>query len=287
MIINWKDVKYLRELTHQGMLECKNALKEANNDIEVARKLLNVRSTEGNEKEARVASETRIFMSVDRFSSSGVMVEAACETDFVANNRHFVAFFDTLMELIYQTTVTSVSELLLEPWNGSDKIKDELNRLQHKLGEKIEISRFDRVEKQPFHSVYGYVHDDYLTKGKKGALLVVKQTSIEPTSDLAFNALIHKIVMQIVATEVKYVSREEVPKKVRAACENQFEEEVSVMAVEAKTKAKIVANKLEKYYKQNCLLEQDFIFSEEGMSILDVLATVGKQPLLLKRFVKY
>ena len=225
-----QDVKTLREKTGCGMMDCKKALSNADGDMEKAIDFLREQGlAKAAKKASRIAAEGVAYATTNADSSVGVVIEVNAETDFVAKND-----VDELLTLKAAGTEQTVAELLQE------KIQT--------IGENIKIRRFERME----GACVAYVH----AGGKIGVL-------VNFTTDIAVNdefvAYGKDVAMQIAALNTPYLTKDEVPAEVI-----EHEKEVMRQQVinEGKPEAiadKIVMGKIGKYYKENCLVDQEFV----------------------------
>jgi len=240
-------VNELRKKTGAGMMDCKKALTEANGDMEKAIEILRKKGASVAAKRAeKTANEGLILTRVTENSKTGIIVEVNCETDFVAKSSDFISFANDVLNSIAEKKPKTVSELL-----QSDSINNKLNDILGKIGEKIEISRFvvDTIEN-------GFVVD-YVHPGSKLGVLVKFQNVNNASEGLA--GIGKDIAMQVAAMKPICVYREEVPKDL-VGKEIEIYKEIS--RKEGKPEQileKIAAGKLNKFYQENCLVEQEFI----------------------------
>jgi len=240
-------VNELRKKTSAGMMDCKKALTEANGDMEKAIEILRKKGASVAAKRAeKTANEGLILTRVTDNSKTGIIVEVNCETDFVAKSSDFISFANDVLNSIAEKKPKTVSELL-----QSDSINNKLNDILGKIGEKIEISRFvvDTIEN-------GFVVD-YVHPGSKLGVLVKFQNVNNASEGLA--GIGKDIAMQVAAMKPICVYREEVPKDL-VGKEIEIYKEIS--RKEGKPEQileKIAAGKLNKFYQENCLVEQEFI----------------------------
>ncbi len=240
-------VNELRKKTGAGMMDCKKALTEANGDMEKAIEILRKKGASVAAKRAeKTANEGLILTRVTDNSKTGIIVEVNCETDFVAKSSDFISFANDVLNSIAEKKPKTVSELL-----QSDSINNKLNDILGKIGEKIEISRFvvDTIEN-------GFVVD-YVHPGSKLGVLVKFQNVNNASEGLA--GIGKDIAMQVAAMKPICVYREEVPKDL-VGKEIEIYKEIS--RKEGKPEQileKIAAGKLNKFYQENCLVEQEFI----------------------------
>ena len=245
-----QDVKTLREKTGCGMMDCKKALSNADGDMEKAIDFLREQGlAKAAKKASRIAAEGVAYATTNADSSVGVVIEVNAETDFVAKNDSFMEFVKACAQTVIDENPADVDELLTLKAAGTEQTVAEL--LQEKIqtiGENIKIRRFERME----GACVAYVH----AGGKIGVL-------VNFTTDIAVNdefvAYGKDVAMQIAALNTPYLTKDEVPAEVI-----EHEKEVMRQQVinEGKPEAiadKIVMGKIGKYYKENCLVDQEFV----------------------------
>jgi len=252
MAISATQVKELREKTGAGMVDCKKALEEANGDFQKAIELLRKKGAAVAAKRAeKVANEGLILTRVFNNGSSAVIVEINCETDFVAKSEDFVNFANFVLDTLVQNKPADINSLLQLSMNGKN-VQDELNALIGKIGEKIEISRF------AFENVENGLIVDYIHHGSKlGVIVSAENVPQDKVSEL--QPILKDIAMQIAAMRPITIYREEVDKSV---IEKELEIYKELARKEGKPEQvleKIAMGKLNKFYEENCLVEQIFV----------------------------
>lgn len=247
-----KDVMALRERTGAGMMDCKKALTACEGDAEKAVDFLREKGLAAAAKKAgRIAAEGIVGAYTSENGKVGVIVEVNCETDFVAKTDDFKAFVAAIAKQVAEKNPASVEELLEQPYvgNPSETISALLNAAVAKIGEKISIRRFARAE----GVVDTYVH----LGGKIGVLVDV--------AGEADAAVLHDVSMQIAAAKPSCISREDVNQA-------DVEKEKEILRAQALNEPKpkpeaiiekMVNGRIEKYYKEVCLLEQPFVKDQD------------------------
>lgn len=247
-----KDVMALRERTGAGMMDCKKALTACEGDAEKAVDFLREKGLAAAAKKAgRIAAEGIVGAYTSEDGKVGVIVEVNCETDFVAKTDDFKAFVAAIAKQVAEKNPASVEELLEQPYvgNPSETISALLNAAVAKIGEKISIRRFARAE--------GVV-DTYVHLGGKIGVLV----DVEGEAD---TAVLHDVSMQIAAAKPSCISREDVNQA-------DVEKEKEILRAQALNEPKpkpeaiiekMVNGRIEKYYKEVCLLEQPFVKDQD------------------------
>ena len=248
MAITAAQVNELRKKTGAGMMDCKKALTEADGDLTKAIEILRKKGASVAAKRAeKSANEGLIVTKVSDDGSKGAMVEVNCETDFVAKSDDFTNFANSVLDTVFDKEPKNVEALL----NDNDNIKTKLNEVLGKVGEKIEISRFT-IEKDPESLIVDYVH-----LGSKLGVLVKFDKVTNNKEDLA--NIGKDIAMQVAAMKPIAVYREEIPKDM---IEKEIEIYKEIARKEGKPEPildKIASGKLNKFYQENCLIEQMFV----------------------------
>ena len=206
MAFTAKDVAKLREQTGAGMMDCKKALTATDGDMDKAAEYLREQGVSiAAKKASRIASEGVVsaFMSED--GKIGALAEINCESDFVAKNASFVEFADSIAKQVALTNPADVEALLAEKAIDADgTVLDKVNNATAKIGEKISLRRFTRMEMNGRAETYIHMG------GKIGVLLGV-ETDKDLSGNADFNAACHDIAMHIAAFAPKYSYDAEVP----------------------------------------------------------------------------
>lgn len=275
-----QDVKALREKTGCGMMDCKKALVEADGDMDKAVDILREQGLAKVAKKAsRIAAEGVAFATTSDDNKTGVVVEVNAETDFVAKNADFMAFVETVAKTILNNNPADIDALMTLKADGSDMTVDELLREKIQvIGENIKIRRFKRFE----GACVSYVH-----AGGKIGVLVNFDTDAADKDE--FVVCGKDVAMQIAALGTQYLNRDEVPAEV-------IEHEKEVMRAEVinsgKPEAiadKIVMGKINKFYKENCLVDQEFV-KDSKQTVKQYVDSVAKAlgaKITIKEFVRF
>ncbi len=250
-------VKELREMTQAGMMDCKKALIEAQGDMEKAIEWLREKGLAAAAKKAgRIAAEGMVAGYVAEGAKVGVIVEVNCETDFVANTDNFKDFCKKISTHIAAAAPQTVEELLTQPFTGdtSKTITDLISDATVAIGEKINVRRFARYE-----ATAGVVETYIHMGGKIGVLLEVNNDKPETYASEAFRTYYHDLTLQIAAARPTSVTKAEVPT-------DTLDKEKEILRAQAlnegkpeKIVDKMVEGRIEKYYKEVCLVEQPFV----------------------------
>ena len=276
-----KDVAALRERTGVGMMECKKALVEADGDMEKAVVVLREKGLAAAAKKAgRIAAEGLVVSVVDEAKKAGVLLEVNAETDFVAKNELFVGFVSTVAATIIEANPADVDALLAaKAVGGTGTIGELLTEKISTIGENIKIRRFVRLE----GVLVPYVHGE----GRIG-VLVKLDTDLEG-SNADVIRVGKDVALQVTASTPLYLNKEDVPSEVL----DQEKEILTQQAInEGKPAAiaeKMVAGRIQKYYKEFCLVEQPFI-KDPDIAVSKYVADAAKAlggKISVAAFVRY
>ncbi len=238
------EVNKLRKTTGAGMMDCKNALVEAEGDFEKAIEILRKKGQKVAAKRAdRDSSEGAAIAKVSDDNTEGVIISLNCETDFVAKNDSFVALANELANLAL--AYDSKEEFLTASLNGTS-VQDKLTEQTGVIGEKIEIGGFKRL-KAPF--VGSYIH-----AGNKIATLVGLSSVVEGAAVAAKDVAMQAAAMNPVALNEEGVDQSVIDKEIEIA-KDQLRQEGKPEAM----LDNIAKGKLKRFFKDNTLVNQDFI----------------------------
>ena len=280
-----KDVMTLRELTQAGMMDCKKALTECEGDFEKAKDYLREKGLAAAAKKAgRIAAEGVVGSYICSDCGVGVIIEVNCETDFVAKTDGFLAYVSNLAEQVGKKNPADVDALLAQDaiFAPGLTVSATLNEMVAKIGEKISIRRFTRYE--------GVV-DAYIHLGGRIGVLIEMDAPASLKDDPALKAVSHDITMHIAAARPLYLNREEVPSD-EVEHEKEINRNMALNEEKPKPAAvieKMLAGRIEKFFKEISLLEQIFV-KDTSLSITQVLENASKQlgtKISVKRFARY
>ena len=263
------DVKELREKTGAGMLDCKKALQESNGNMDDAITWLREKGiSKAAKKESRIAAEGLSEILVD--GNKAVILEINSETDFVAKNAEFTNFVSLLAKVVLDNCPKTMEEAMELPM-GDGTVNSSLINLIAKIGEKISFRRFEIVEKND-NQVFGVYNHQNL--GKINVITVLDGDNSEIARDVA---------MHVAAMNPGYLSRSDVPEDVI----NHEKDVIKKQAIEegkpAEIAEKMVNGRINKFYKEVCLLEQPFIKDPD----LDVAGYAKANNMAVVKFVRF
>ena len=242
--MNTSLIKELRDLSGAGLMDCKKALEASNNDIDEAIDYLRKKGISKAAKKAdRVAAEGLSTVVIDGNNAS--IVEVNCETDFVAKNEKFVNLVNKIAELIVKNDVKTMEEAMsLSTEEGT--LNDTIVNFTATIGEKISFRRFARLSKTDSQNFGSYIN----MVGRIYLLTLLEVEDEETAKDVSIHAA---------AMRPSYVKREDVPAE-------EVERETSVLKEQAMNEGKpaeiaekMVNGRINKFYKEICLEEQDFV----------------------------
>lgn len=272
-------VAELRAKTGAGMMDCKKALTETNGDMEAAIEFLRKKGLAAAAKKAgRIAAEGLVMAVVH--GDRGAIVEVNCETDFVAKNEDFRTFVRNVTHLVVEKNPADLDALLALPYNESN-VGDALKGLIAKIGENQSVRRFARYEGGLVHK---YIHGGE-EMGRVGVLIQLEGATESP----AARELANELCLQIAAMRPRFLRREEVSADILAK-EREIEREKAINEGKKPEIAdKIVEGKINNFYKENCLLEQEWV-RDNKKRISDVVKEYSARAggsLGVRAFVRY
>lgn len=262
-------VKDLRTTTGAGMMDCKKALVEADGDMAKAVDILREKGlSQAAKKASRIAAEGAVVSYIADDKKTGVIAEVNCETDFVGQNENFQELARSIAKHIVETDPADVEALLASEMNGKT-VKEIVTEAVANMGENISIRRFVRYESGE-GEVFSYIHGG----GKIGVLVEMKSADAELGKDIA---------MQVAAANPSYMERTEVSNE-------EIEHEKEVLREQARNEGKpeaiiekMVLGRVNKYYKEVCLVDQPFI-RDGDISISQLLKSKGAEVIRFSRF---
>ena len=275
-------VKTLRDKTNAGMMDCKKALKETDGDLEAAVAYLRQKGLAVAAKRAgRSAAEGAVWAHIAPDHQSGLLLELNCETDFVAKTDSFLELGARLSEQLAASALETVEALLAEPCPHLPglTVTDYLNDVIAKTGEKCHLRRFSRFTGD---LVAAYIHHG----GKIGVLLELSGTEAAPEAVAAAK----DVAMQIAAASPLAISPEDLSPEAVAKERAIFEAQARESGKPDKIIEKMVTGRLEKFYKEACLLQQAFVKNPDqtvAQYLKETGDRLGRKDLKVKRFTRY
>ncbi len=272
-----QDVKELREKTGCGMMDCKKALSETNGDMDKAIDFLREKGlATAQKKSGRIASEGIVKAYLTDDKKIGVLVEVNSETDFVAKNDEFQSFVEEVAKVVVEKAPADVEALKALPL-GDSTVGDALTALIAKIGENMNIRRFARIE----GNVCSYTHG-----GGRIGVLVEAEAALD--SEEKYEAA-RDAAMQIAAINPLYLSQETVPaedlEKEKGILMAQIKEDPKNASKPDAIIEKMMIGKINKFYEQNCLLQQEFV-KDNDQKVSKYLESKGVKLINFVRFEK-
>jgi len=273
------DVKTLREKTGAGIMECKNALKEADGDFAKAEKLLKEKGLAAVEKRSgRAANEGKIFIKInspDKPGSCAALAELGSETDFVARNPEFISLGEAIAEKVLE--------------KGYSEPNEELNTmvmdLAAKIRENMSLKRIFTVKAENNEYLASYIHGD-------GAIgVVVKAASEKPedfsseVKDFVFTIALHVAAFNPMALDQSKIDQNWL-KEQEDIFRKQMEQDEAMKGKPANVLENILKGKVSKFLRDICLMDQAYV-KEEKMTVAQALADAGKRFGIKLRIVDY
>jgi elongation factor Ts len=271
MAITTADIAKLRQITAAGMMDCKAALTEANGDFEKAIEIIRKKGKLiANKRADREASEGVALSKVSSDGKHGALIVLNCETDFVAKNKDFIAVAEKILEVALQNNPSSLDELLkakLDNITVNEKVEEQMAV----IGEKIQLAYYDKIEA---HSVVAYIHP-----GNKLATLVGFN---KPNVDIQ---VMKDIAMQVAAMDPVAIDKNDVPQNVLDKELEIAKEQVRLEGKPENMVEKIAAGKLNKFFNEKTLLNQEFI-KDNKLTVRKYLENFDKE-LKVTEFKRY
>lgn len=259
------DVKRLRELTGSGMLDCKNALAEADGDFDKAVEALRIKGAKDVGKRAERATAEGLVA-----AKGGALIELNSETDFVAKNAEFQALADAVVDAALAAKATDV-ESLKAAKIGDRTVEETIAELSAKIGEKLELRRVQFFD----GNVETYLHKRAADLPPAVGVLVEFTGS---DTDAA-----HAVALQIAALKAKYLTRDEVPADLVAAEKRVAEETAKAEGKPEAALPKIIEGRVNGFFKDVVLLEQPSV-ADNKKTVKALLDDAG---VTVTRFVRF
>lgn len=264
--ISASDVNKLRQQTGAGMMDCKKALIETNGDFEAAIDFLRKKGAKvAASRQDRESNEGVVIARASADGKKGVIIEVNCETDFVAKNADFIAFANAIANAAVETTPANIDELKalqIDVENSRLSIGDAITDKTGKIGERIDVSKYEVIEGE---KVIGYIHGNF-----RLGVLVALSANVDGTEEAGKDVAMQIAAMNPVAidkgdVDATVIERELAIAKDQIRAEGKPEEMVE----------KIAAGKLNKFYKDSTLLNQEFV-KDPSKNIAQFLSSVDK-----------
>lgn len=262
MTITAADVNKLRQQTGAGLMDCKKALVESGGDFEAAIDYLRKKGQKISASRAdRDAKEGVVITRTDVDRNKGIIVQISCETDFVAKNHDFVNFAQNIANVAAERFPETAEQLLTEQYLGVT-IADRIDEQVGKIGEKIELKRFEKIE--------GNLIVDYMHANNKIGVLVALNQNTPQAEQIGRDIAMQIAAMKPIAVDKSDVEQSVIDKEMEIARDQVRQEGKPENMID-----KIAEGKLQKFFKENTLLNQQFV-KDNNKTIADVLKDIDK-----------
>ncbi|MES2764575.1 MAG: translation elongation factor Ts [Bacteroidota bacterium] len=259
-------VKDLREKTGAGMADCKKALEESGGELQGAIEYLRKKGAATVAKRSdRSANEGLVVTKTTPDGMTAVIAEVNCETDFVARNEEFVAFVDQLAQSLLNARQHDMENI----WDinaGTGTLKDMHNDILAKFSEKIELRRHERMQTDGF--IADYIH----TGNRLGVLVEIDA----PNPNDKVRTYMRDIAMQIAAMNPMFANREQVTEAIIEKEKEIYRQQAEQEGKKPEIAERVAAGRLEKFYQENCLVEQSFV-KDSTKTVNEVLQDISKE----------
>ncbi|MCX4365951.1 MAG: translation elongation factor Ts [Bacilli bacterium] len=267
-MISAKDVNELRSKTGAGMMDCKKALTECNGDMEAAIDWLREKGIAKAAKKAdRIAAEGLANIFTD--GNKAVILEVNCETDFVTKNAEFVEMIENVGKAILKGDTSDIDKINELDVDGQT-VAEYIVAKTAKIGEKLSLRRAELVTKTDTENFGTYLH----MGGKIAVLVVVEGANEDVAKDVA---------MQAAAMRPEYLNKDQVPAEVIEKEREILKEQAINEGKPADIAEKMVNGRIQKYYKENCLIHQAFVKDGD----IDVETYVKNNGGSVKSMIRY
>ncbi len=279
MAFTAQDVKTLREMTNVGMMDCKKALTETDGDMDKAVEWLREKGlAKAAKKAGRIAAEGMAYADVCPKCGVGAIVEVNCETDFCAKSDLFVAFVKDICKTVITENPADIDALMNSKYAGSNlTVAETLPEKVMSIGENLQIRRFVRFDD---NTSVAYVH----AGGKIGVLVNLAVEGGIDATEIGKN-----VAMQIAALNPRFWDKSDVTEDVLAEEKKValalMDQDPKMASKPQQVKEKIVLGKLNKFYEENCLLQQEYV-KDGSMTVEKYIASAAKELGGAVKFVK-
>ena len=268
MAVTASMVKELREMTGAGMMDCKNALVEADGDMDRAVEILREKGlSKAAKKAGRIAAMGLVDVAFSADGTEAAIIEVNSETDFVAKNEEFIGFVKNLANLALTGGAADMEAFMALDYQGEGTVQEALTAKISKIGENMNIRRFEKIATEGTKSV-GYIHG-----GGKIAVIVTFKTdaAVEEIS-----AMGRDVAMQVASMNPKYVSEADVDPEFIESEKKILVQQALSEGKPADIVEKMVIGRLKKELKETCLVEQKFV-KDNDLTVAQYVKNVAKE----------
>ena len=281
-----KEIKELRGKTLAGFQDCQKALVEASGDIALAEEIIRKKGLQVAAKKAhREASDGLVAAKISGCRTIGAMVAVNTETDFAAKNEEFVELTANLLNHVFNagpdeiTDGPGLNDVDLQP-DGGKTVKTLIDEVIGRIGENMGLRQAVRFKVDGPGVVHSYIHPP----GKLGVLIEISMDeggNIDKAEELA-----HELVLQIAFADPYYVSPEDIPEDILVKEREIAEDKAREQGKPDHIVPKIAEGMLRKYYKEECLVEQEYA-KDNKLTIKDVIKQSGVPGAIVRRFARF
>ncbi|MGD0785376.1 MAG: translation elongation factor Ts [Sedimentisphaerales bacterium] len=274
-------VMKLRKMSGQGMMDCKKALEESNGNLDEAMTILRKKGLATLAKRAdRETTEGKVVCVTSPDGKQAAMATLCCETDFVAKTDAFIAVADTMKDFLLACKAENGVDNLLATEKGGKKFSDIITECVSKTGEKTEVGEYAKLSLKGAGHIATYVHFN----GKIGVMIELETSTQTVADNEQFKTIAKDIAMHIAAINPLSLDSSGIPADV-------IEREKAIAADQVKNKpaniiGKIVEGKMNKFFAENCLLQQGFV-KEEKVQVQKILADAAKAAGGTAKIIKF
>ncbi len=279
MAVTAQDVQKLREMTGAGILDCQKALLSSQGSFENAIQFLREKGkASAQTKVGRAAGQGAITVWVSEDGKSGSLLELNCETDFVARTKDFQELSKELALLASKNQHQSKESFLKESRvNGSETVDSLLKEKIGKLGENIVFKRVKSFS-SPNSQLGYYIHSPYDSAPNSGRLGVLIEAKTGSKGSV-LQEILKEICMQIAATNPRWIKKEDVPSEIVEKEKAIYLEQCKQMGKPEAAWPKIIEGKFKDFYKQFCLMEQNYVRDSSGKTSVQSFIESGSKQL--------
>jgi elongation factor Ts len=264
MAITAADVNKLRQETGAGMMDCKKALTEADGDFEKAKEILRKQGQKiANKRADNATAEGIVLTHVSQDGKTGKVIALACETEPVSKVADFQNLAMNVMSTAVATDATSKEGLLATPQADGRSLQDHITDLMGKIGEKVDVASFETVSAD---KVVSYIHSN----GKLGVLVGLTNTNRTDVAEVGKDIAMQIAAMKPIALDKDGVDATTVEREIEIGKEQARQEGKPEAMLE-----RIAMGKLNKFYKDNTLLNQEFV-KDTSLTISQLLEKTSK-----------
>ena len=265
-------IQKLRQKTGAGMMNCKKALEENNDDFDKAVEMLRKKGiAKAAKREDRETSEGIIKVEVSDDNKTAYMVEVNCETDFVSRNEQFQTFADKIFEIVKANKIATREDLMKADFEGIS-VEAKLQELSGSIGEKFDVKNVAVLESEGTVAAYSHLG------GKIGVLLAI---NTEGQTEVAYD-----IAMQTAAMNPAYLKPEEIASDIVEKEKEIYSEQLKKEGKPEEIIAKILEGKISKFYKEVCLLHQLFI-KDDSKTVDAYLKSVAGEGAQVEKYIRF